>query len=301
MTNAVTTLRRDLTPAQLDLIRKTYAKDCNNEEFDLFIAQAQRAGLDPFRKQITAIVHNKKNPEKRQLTVITTIDGFRVIAARHGDYRPMDARPVIETDENAKDPLTNPEGIVRAEVRVWKRFGSEWHPMVGEAYWTEFAPMKDEWVNGDRTGRKILNDTWKNMPRLMLVKCAEAQALRRGWPEDIGGLYTEDEIARTVIDATATEIVAHHAEEQRQKRIGGSEAVMFVMEMGQPLERVARGQIADFAHAYIRNADSAGQIEWWLKANAEPLKQFWAWEPGDALQVKRFAEDRIKAMTGDAP
>lgn len=293
--SAVTTLRRDLTPAQLDLVRKTYARDCTNEEFDLFIAQAQRAGLDPFRKQITAVVHNKKNPEKRQLTVITTIDGFRVIAARHGDYRPMDTAPVIEADEKAKD-ATNPLGLVRAEVRVWKRFGGEWHPIIGEAWWTEFAPLKDEWSDGQRTGRKTLNDTWQKMPRLMLAKCAEAQALRRGWPEDIGGLYTEEEMERTIIEGTATEIVAHHAEEQRQKRIGGSEAVMFCVEIGQPLERVARGQIADFVHAYLRNADSAGQVEWFMKANAEPLKQFWAWEPGDALEVKRFAEMRIKAF-----
>ena len=71
---------------------------------------------------------------------------------------------------------------------------------------------------------------------------------------------------------------------------------MFCVEIGQPLERVARGQIADFVHAYLRNADSAGQVEWFMKANAEPLKQFWAWEPGDALEVKRFAEMRIKAF-----
>jgi phage recombination protein Bet len=294
MSNAIA-LRRELTPAQLDLVRKTYARDCTNEEFDLFVAQARRAGLDPFRKQITCVIHNKKNAEKRQLTIITTIDGFRAIANRHGDYRPMDTAPIVETNESLKDPVTNPEGLVRAEVRVWKRFGAEWHPIVGEAWWGEFAPFKDEWVNGDRTGRKILNDTWRNMPRLMLVKCAEAQALRRGWPDDMSGLYTEEEMERTIIDGTATEIVAHHAEEQRQKRIGGSEAVMFVTAMGQPLERVPRGHLADFCHAFIRNAESAGEIEWFLRANAESMKQFWAWEPGDALEVKRFAENRIKA------
>jgi hypothetical protein len=208
----------------------------------------------------------------------------------------MDTAPIVETDDAAKDPATNPLGLLRAEVRVWKRFGAEWFPIVGEAFWNEFAPLKDEWIDGNRTGRKALNDTWQRMPRLMLAKCAEAAALRRGWPDDMSGLYTEEEMERTIIEGTATEIVAHHAEEQRQKRIGGSEAAMFVVEMGAPLERVPRGRIADFAHAYIRNADSADQVAWFMRANAEPLKQFWAWEPGDALEVKRFAEQRVKSF-----
>ncbi len=41
-----------LRPHQLDLIRRTLARDCTREEFDLFIETAERYGLDPFRRQI---------------------------------------------------------------------------------------------------------------------------------------------------------------------------------------------------------------------------------------------------------
>ena len=297
--NALTPVRRDLTPAQLDLVRRTYARDCTDEEFNLFIAQAHRAGLDPFRKQITCVVHNKKSAEKRQLTIITTIDGFRAIAARHGDYRPMDAAPLVETDERLKDPVTNPEGLIRAEVRVWKRYGSEWFAIIGEAHWKEFAPLRDEWVNGDKTGRKILNDTWRNMPRLMLVKCAEAQALRRGWPDDMSGIYTEEEMDRTIIEGTATEIVAHHAEEQRQARLGGSESVMLCVTIGEPLERVSKGAVIDRLIELYREATESGWIEWFRKTNQESLKQVWAWFPNDALEAKRFSEQRMEILRAE--
>ena len=82
------------TPPQLKLIRQTVASDTNESEFDLFIAAARNAGLDPFRKQISAIVFSKNDPKKRKMSIITTIDGFRVIAERTRLYRPDDQPPV---------------------------------------------------------------------------------------------------------------------------------------------------------------------------------------------------------------
>lgn len=288
-----------LNSSQIDLVRRTVAKDCEPAEFDLFMAQAQRAGLDPLRRQISAIVFNKSSA-KRQLAIVTTIDGLRAIAARHGDYRPMDSAPLIEVDQTLKSPL-NPHGLVRAEVRCWKRFGPDWHPIVGEAWWDEFAPLKDEWANGQKTGQKTLGDTWARMPRLMLAKVAEAQALRRGWPDDMGGIYAEEELSRAlVIDATATEMVERHHEDQRQKRLGGSEAVMLFVGPEQPLERVERGKLADRLLAIYREADSVDLIDWFRRANQEPLKQFWAWSPGDALEVKAFAEARVEQLRRQA-
>ncbi len=50
-----------LRPHQLDLIRRTVAADCTNEEFDLFIEAAERYGLDPFRRQIMPLVFSRRN------------------------------------------------------------------------------------------------------------------------------------------------------------------------------------------------------------------------------------------------
>lgn len=290
------------TPAQLNLIRQTDAKDCNDAEFNQYIEVSKALGLSPLRKQISAIVFNKNKPDKRNMAIIVRIDGFRAIANRSGDYRPMDTAPIFDIDEALKSP-TNPHGIVRCEVRCWKQYGAEWFPIVGEAYWDEFAPLEKEWGEGPDgrrapTGKETLSATWAKMPRLMIAKVAESQALRRGWPEQLSGVYSDEEMERAiVIDGTATEIVAQHQEGQRQARLGGANAVMLLVEPGEPAERVERGAIADRLHYIYRTARTADEIIQFRVTNAEALKQFWVWEPGDALAVKKYGEDRIIALS----
>lgn len=292
----------DFTAPQLALIRQTDAKDCNDAEFNQFIEVSRALGLSPLRRQISAVVFNKNRPDKRNMAIIVRIDGFRAIAARQGDYRPMATAPRFDISEDAKGP-TNPHGIVRCEVECFKRFGDEWFPVVGEAYWDEFAPLENEWADdgtGQRrpTGRQKLTETWTKMGRLMIAKCAESQALRRGWPEHFSGVYADEEMDRAiVIEGTATEIVSQHHETQRQARLGGSEAIMLCINIGEPLERCARGQIADRLFDLVKNATEAEYIQWFRKANSEPLKQFWAWEPGDALEVKRFMDQQIEILS----
>jgi hypothetical protein len=36
------------------------------------------------------------------------------------------------------------------------------------------------------------------MPFLMLAKCAEAQAIRKGWPEDLSNTFVGEEIEQAV-------------------------------------------------------------------------------------------------------
>ena len=102
MSNVATLPATTLSGQQLQLIRRTIANDCNDAEFDLFMAAARAAGLDPFRKQISPLVFNKQKPDKRRMSIITTIDGLRVIAARSGRYRPDEA-PLAGTEPRLRD------------------------------------------------------------------------------------------------------------------------------------------------------------------------------------------------------
>lgn len=290
---------RDFSKQQLALIRKTVAADCNQDEFDLFIEVAKRVGLDPFRRQVYAIVHNKKDDEKRKLTIITGIDGFRAVAARNRDYRPDDEEPVITYDDAAKDPATNPLGIVKATVKAYKLApDGQWFPVIGTAYWAEFAPLKEEWAydesRGKRvpTGRMSLDATslWRKMPHVLLPKCAEAQALRRGWPEDLSGIYATEEMDRAMVDITASAAVEQHERDQRLLKINARDTIPILWEAGQPIDAVPVGQLVDRVLAYAKGAESLTQLDWFEATNKAGLNEFWALHKSDALALKKEIE-----------
>lgn len=296
--NAVVHL--DNTPKQLDLMRRTVAADCNPEEFDLFCEVSRRVGLDPFRKQIHAVVYNKDDPKKRKMSIITGIDGFRAIADRSLKYRPGEDEPEIVYDENAKDPETNPLGIERAVVTVFK-YGNDgqWHPLKGVAYWSEFAPLKEIWNNGKPTGEFQLQfGNWRKMPRVMIAKVAEAQALRKGWPEDLAGVYAPEEMERATIDATASEIVEQAAVEKRLTAIGGRDNLIVMWQPGEPLATVPIGDFADRCVEFLHGCKDATTITAWQETNKASLNEFWARSKSDALAVKAFAEKRVKELAG---
>lgn len=305
--HAVSTAR-DYSGAQLDLIRRTVAADCSANEFDLFIEVAKRVGLDPFRKQIYAVVYNKKDDDKRKMSIITGIDGYRAVAARSGQYRPDDQPPVIEYDDAAKDKDLNPLGIVRATVVVYK-FGPdrEWHASPGVAYWDEFAPLKEEWApgaDGKRrpTGRMTLDKTsnWFRMGRIMIAKCAEAAALRRGWPEDLSGTYIAEEMDQAqAVDLTASAAADAHRTEHQQRLIGSANSVFIAWRAGEAIEPTPLGQMHDRCAAFFREAQSVTELTAWRDRNRHALQDFWARAKSDALSVRQLLEARIEDLSQD--
>lgn len=263
---------------KLDLIRKTVARDCDRNskgenlhlgEFDLFIENCKALRLDPIRRQAYAFVFHKDDPAKRQLTIVTSINGYRSIAERTGNYRPGKTETVLG---EAADPLTNPLGISHATATVYKYVHSEWHEVTETAYWSEFAPIKEIWENRQPTGKFQLDpkkDNWRRMPRVMIEKCAEAKALRRAWPDDFAGLYTEDEIDRAhTIDMTATELADAAAADAKLALIGGKDALTVMWEPNAKLERVPIGQFCDKALQWASAKDrTSTEIDIWWTAN----------------------------------
>lgn len=327
--NAVITMRpaapdktlSTYAPAQLDLIKRTVAKDLNADEFDMYIAVCRRVGLDPFRKQIYANVYNKDKPDRRQVVFITSIDGFRAIAARNGDYRPDEDEPEIAYDESLKGD-DNPKGIEKAVVTVWKLDPTgEWRRIKGIARWEEFAPLQEEvdwvdtgevWADSGKpkmtkkpTGKFALdpnnsNSFWRRMPAHMLAKCAEAQALRKGWPEDLSGIYAPEEMAHADLEErSASELVEEEREQQRLARVAVAHSITFGMEPGAALEPIPLGQLHDRCAEYIRKAESPTELEAWKQRNRYGLQEFWARDPNAALDIKRQLETKLRQL--DAP
>lgn len=317
---SVVALRNSHTAQQVDLIRRTVAKDCNDTEFDLFCTVVRNTGLDPFRKQIYAFVYNKDDPTKRKMSIVTGIDGMRAIAARSLRYRPDEEEPVYTYDETLKGP-SNPLGLVKASVRIWIRDAErpDWRPVAGVAYWDEYAPIIEEssegyrWVETGETWadtgkpkkKKVANEggeiirqvdpktQWPKMGRVMLAKCSESGALRKAFPEDLSGIYEHSEMDQAFArEETPSQMVESVRAESRLLKIGGADGIIFQLFPNAPLESIAVGQVADRVLETIRDFSSDQQMRWFESANVQPLREFWARAPGDALELKKSIEAR---------
>ena len=166
------------TPEQVALIKRTVAIGATDDELALFIYQAKRTGLDPLARQIHFVRRFDSTQEKMVGAIQTGIDGFRLIAARTGKYRPDIEPPRFTYDET--------RNLLSAKVRVffYHEPTGQWNEVEAEAFWDEYVQKKKD---------KSINAMWKRMPRLMLSKCAEALAIRKAFPAELSGMYTPEE------------------------------------------------------------------------------------------------------------
>lgn len=305
MSNVVA-LSNAFRPAQIALIQRMNP-DCNSVEFDQFMHVSAQLGLDPLRKQIYAFVFNKDKPDRRRMSIVVGIDGFRSVAKRSREYRPDSRAPRFSYDPALMNDAVNPLGLTSCEVSVFQFAHGDWHEVTAVAYWDEFAPIVEggKWVSGEDGRRSFKKDgtmqldpnkeNWRKMPRVMLAKCAEAQAIRRAWPEDLSAIYADEELDRAkTIDLTASEIVEKANVESRLAMIGGAEAIMF--DMGDGLERIPLNKAADMILERFRGMQPH-EVMQWKNLNRVPLQEFWARNKTDALGLKKEIE-RIEKEVG---
>ena len=163
--------RDDWGEEQVTVLRNTIARDCNDAELQLFIATAKRTGLDPFARQIFAIKRGGK------LSIQTSVDGFRLIAERTGDYMGQDASQWCGEDGRWVDVWLSRKPPMAARAAVYRRGFAK--PMVAVARFDSYAQR---------------SPLWDKMPENMLAKCAECLALRKAFPNDLSGLYSREEM-----------------------------------------------------------------------------------------------------------
>jgi len=175
---------------QLDLIARTVAPGLSPEEFQLFCHVARVRHLDPLQRQIHAVKRRTWNKQlnggkggyDEMMTIQTGIDGYRAIANRTGTYMPSDKPALIE--DQGKDTMRITMG-----VKKFHAASGTWHEFSATAYYREFVQTRKT-----DDGKYVPNAMWEKMPVNQLTKCAEALALRKGWPEELGGIYVDEEM-----------------------------------------------------------------------------------------------------------
>jgi len=182
------------TEPQIDLIKRQIANGTTADELALFLYVAKKTGLDPLTRQIHCVKRRAKDKKTNQwidkMTIQTGIDGYRVIAERTGDYAGQDEPEFIyKLNEQGKKTLEC------AKVKVYKWKGqTRYCAGVGVAYWDEYVVMVDEYNGDSKTGNQVPNSMWEKMPHGQLSKVAEALALRKAFPQDLSGIYTNTEM-----------------------------------------------------------------------------------------------------------
>jgi len=177
--------RLNMSPDKVQLLKDTFCQGATDDEFEIALAVIQRMQLDPFARQITFIKRWNSDLKREVMTPQVTIDGARLLAERTrkygGQLGPWWCGPDgVWHDIWLKDELPSAArvGVIRTDWR---------EPLYAVARFDAYAGHK-------RDG--TLTAMWSKMPDILIAKCAESLALRRAFPAELSGVYTNDEMGQ---------------------------------------------------------------------------------------------------------
>lgn len=169
-------------------------REASSADLAVFMHYCQKTGLDPFSRQIYMIARREKQGDQwvMKQTIQVGIDGFRVIrdriAQRLGVTVEYEDTVWYDADGSAHTVWIWDYPPAACNVTVIK----DGRRFPGVVRFASYAQT-------NRQGELV--SQWRTQPDHMIEKCAEAFALRRAFPNDLGGIYLEDEVPPMPADA----------------------------------------------------------------------------------------------------
>lgn len=234
-------VKQEFSQDQVELIKRTICKGSTDDELKIFLQQCKRTGLDPFSRQIHAVKRWDSSQQREVMSIQTGIDGFRLIADRTGKYEGQTSPLWCGKDGQWVDIWLEDEPPMGAKVGVMKSGCQQ--PFWGIARWKSYVQTKK-----DGTATQF----WQKMGPDMLAKCAEALAFRKGFPNELSGLYTNEEMAQAGNDASHNN---HSSPPQPQGSIEGE-----LLESNKPPDLWAHEPPAAAAPRVSKNPVPNGQF-----------------------------------------
>lgn len=259
----IATIQHEWPDTRIKLLRDTIAKDASPEEFELAMQVVRRTGLDPFARQIYFISRNQKFKDeesgqwvqKKVMQWQVSIDGFRLISKRTGKYRGMVGPFWCGKDGKWSDVWLDSAPPMAAKVGILHADFSE--PVYAVAKFSSYVVTD---YNGAPSG------LWKKMPELMLAKVAESLARRICFPQELSGLYTEDEMAQA---RQGDPIEMPTETKHREDILGQGNADKIIEQSASIAETVAEDDKAraETEAKAVREAKIINTIEKWKKTD----------------------------------
>ena len=256
------------TPQQLATLEQLGVAGASEGDLAVFFHQSVRTGLDPFAKQLYMIARKDRANVNGQWvdvlkwTIQTGIDGYRLVARRAADRAGQqltyDDTLWCGPDGVWRDVWLQPQAPLAAKVVVYR--GAERFSAV--AHWPEYVQTKRT-ADGD-----VPNSMWARMGRNQLAKCAEALALRKAFPQDLSGIYTDDEMGQADSQAERQAEETRQREEQRAaQRVASTRGQAQPSQAAQTVEGEVAAEPVDARPA--RAARVERTAEQWLQAVAD--------------------------------
>ena len=198
--------------SKIEIIKNMYFRGLDDDNLQIFLHACKRTGLDPFMRQIYAVMRKDYKTNKEIMTIQTGIDGYRLIAERTGKYAP------------GREPIYSYTGegrIISATAFVKKMTDDQtWHEVAATAFFDEYCQKTKE---GKPT------QFWLKMGHTMIAKCAEALALRKAFPADLSGIYTKEEMEQAEVENVTPDVsIAQQQVQQVQMMSAEEEGKMLI-------------------------------------------------------------------------
>lgn len=178
------------TKEQIAIIKTNVAQpDMSDAQLAYCLTVAKARNLDPFKKQVYFSLRKKRDANGNYVSTVTvepTIDGFRSMAEETGELDGYDGPYFCGPDGVWTDVWLENTPLIAAKIVVYRKGKSRG--------FTATARLSAYMQTDYKTGQA--NHMWAKMGDNQLAKCAEALALRKAFPSQLGQFYTREEMGQ---------------------------------------------------------------------------------------------------------